>query len=231
MKTERGLVRELTGVELAGRLEQAPATAHNPRARGVSLRRTGRLLFSASLAVGLAAQEPQALATPSGEGGYSCSCTTPGQAYNEGYAVGQALAAHGVDGLAADGYLGGMQEQDLNDAFNNGVIDGLEGLPANPPADTAPPGPGDLTGLPPEATPDIAYAIGYELGESLGYDVIGETGNPALDEAFDDGFGDGSIGAADACASACAAACGTSCAIAACGAAGCAGGGGCGGCG
>jgi hypothetical protein len=125
MKTGTHIGSNLTAAELANRLD------------GVEMRWAPRLVFCASLLAGLATLESKASAgldtSPNPTGCCDANSniegfppgTTPDQAYGYGYGF-------GVGGQQAYANTG---NQALDDAFNNGNIDGLEGLDASPPGD------------------------------------------------------------------------------------------------
>jgi hypothetical protein len=141
MNRKTRIVGEMTAAELAGRLEgeddsQARMREGGARAsvsHGLLGNVSRRVAFCASLLTALVTLESKAHADfPPG--------TTPASAYNAGYNYGQAIAANpGVLGPSGD-YYSHSGNQALDDAFNNGLTDGLEGLAADPPGDPGDPG-------------------------------------------------------------------------------------------
>jgi hypothetical protein len=208
MKKPTTFTRDLAAGELADRLDSSA-----PK-RSV-FKKLSRFLLSASLVTGLA------LHARSASAGLS---PTPQGAYEEGYATGQAYAAQGLTGTSH----GTSGIPDVDAAYDQGFLDGIEGVAPNPPPDDPPPqdpAPPTVLDEMPTQDPNVAFELGYDLGLDIDGATYADTDNPSLDDAFDAGFDDGAA-ADDACSSTCAscASCGS------CGGGGC-GGGGCGGCG
>src|SRR5205085_9044497 len=81
-----------------------------------------KILLGASPGLGLAAFEPHAAA--------GLGATTQG-AYAEGYATGQAYAAEGNNGTS----YGITGDPAIDNSYNQGFLDGIEGVAACPPDD------------------------------------------------------------------------------------------------